>query len=86
MEQCTTAQWAEIVARAVQDALQEKDANVRARAREWLAKYVIGEPSQLHQILYREEKEFQIVVRFGNEEPMLLEGDIVDGEITQLEE
>ena len=87
MEKCTTAQWAEIVARAVEDALSEKDANTRARAREWLAKYVIGEPSQLHQILYREEKEFQIIVKFGDDEPRMLEGgDIIEGEIAAIEE
>lgn len=86
MEQCSIAQWAEIVARAVQDALSDNDANVRARAREWLGKYVIGEPSQLHQILYREEKDFQIVVTFGEEAPRMLEDEIIEGEIAAIEE
>ena len=57
---------------------------VRARAREWLAKYLIGEPSQLHQLLYREERDIRIVVTFGDQQIEL--PDIIEGEIARLGE
>lgn len=78
MQQCTTKRWAEVVAQAVADALDESP-HVRARAREWLAKYVIGEPNQLHQLLYREEKSFEIIVKFSSDNPQALPGsDVID--------
>ena len=77
--------WVEVIEMALQDAKDpESTATVRARAREWLAKYLIGEPSQLHQLLYKEERKFEIVVRFGDEEPKALP-DIVDGEAVVIE-
>ena len=79
MEECTGEQWAEVIRLALQDALDmENSAHIRARAREWLAKYLIGEPSQLHQLLYKEERKFEIVVTFGDNEKLL--GDVVDVE------
>ena len=80
MEKCTTDEWADIIQIAVQDA-KDLDAtpHVRARAREWLAKYVIGEPSQLHQMLYKEERKFEIIVKFGDDEPKALP-EVIDGE------
>lgn len=86
MEECTTDEWSEIIQIAVADA-KDLDAtpHVRARAREWLAKYVIGEPSQLHQILYKEEREFKITVSFGDNGQKALP-DIIDGEAIVIED
>ena len=79
MQECTGDEWAEVIQIAVKDAKDEKEtAHVRARAREWLAKYLIGEPSQLHQLLYKEERTFKIIVEFG-EEPKALP-DVIDME------
>lgn len=73
MRVCTPEKWAKVIALAMDDALStDETAHVRARAREWLAKYVIGEPSQLHQMLYKEERTFEIIVRFGDEEQKAL--------------
>ena len=73
MRECTGEEWAEVIKLALRDAKDEEEsAHVRARAREWLAKYLIGEPSQLHQLLYKEERTFEIVVRFGDEEQRAL--------------
>ena len=86
MEECTTDEWAHIIQIAVADAKDtEATPHVRARAREWLAKYVIGEPSQLHQLLYKEERRFEIVVRFGDEEQRQLP-DVVDGEAVLIDD
>jgi hypothetical protein len=89
MGSCSVEEWAEIILIAVEDA-RDTDAtpHVRARAREWLAKYLIGEPSQLHQLLYKEERKFEIVVTFGDngnkalpaEVEDVIEGIIVDEE------
>lgn len=79
-------EWVEVVKMALKDAKDpEKTATVRARAREWLAKYLIGEPSQLHQLLYKEERKFEIVVRFGDEEQRALP-DIIDAETILIED
>ena len=73
MGEVTTEKWAEVIRLALEDAMNtELTAHVRARAREWLAKYLIGEPSQLHQMLYKEERKFEIIVRFGDDEPKRL--------------
>ncbi|GAG56109.1 unnamed protein product, partial [marine sediment metagenome] len=58
------------------------NAHIRARAREWLARYLIGEPSQLHQLLFREERDITIKVVFGEEGDMarLPAEDIIDVE------
>lgn len=80
MRECTPDEWAEIIHLAVEDAKDmEASPHVRARAREWLAKYVIGEPSQLHQLLYKEERTFEIIVRFGDNGSKALP-DVVDVE------
>jgi hypothetical protein len=80
MDTVTLEDWAEVIKLALSDALNtEVSAPTRARAREWLAKYLIGEPSQLHALLYKEERTFEIIVRFGDEEPRLLT-DVVDVE------
>jgi len=74
MAECTEEKWAEVIKLAINDALSETEsAHVRARAREWLAKYLIGEPSQLHQLLYKEERTFEIHVIFGDERKALPE-------------
>jgi len=75
--------WAEICQEALRDAMSGEP-QVRARAREWLAKYLIGEPSQLHQLLYREERDIRIVVTFGDQQIEL--PDIIEGEIARLGE
>ena len=86
MREVTPDKWADVIQLALKDALDpENTATVRARAREWLAKYLIGEPSQLHQLLYKEERKFEIVVRFGDEEPKALP-EIVDGEAVVIED
>lgn len=86
MATVTVEKWAEVVALALEDALDtENTPHVRARAREWIAKYVIGEPSQMHQLLYKEEREFKITVTFGDSEQKALP-DIVDGEATVIED
>jgi hypothetical protein len=73
MRECTEEKWADVIKLAVADALNEKEtAHVRARAREWLAKYLIGEPSQLHQLLYKEERKFEIHVIFGDDDQKAL--------------
>jgi hypothetical protein len=80
MATVSTERWAEVVEQALQDALGD-NIHARARAREWLAKYLIGEPSQLMQLLYREEKSFEIIVTFGdNGRKELTEGDVIDVE------
>jgi len=74
MREVTSEKWAEVIKLALEDALdQDLTAHVRARAREWLAKYLIGEPSQLHQMLYKEERTFKIIVEFGEEQRALPE-------------
>ena len=78
MGQVPPEKWAEIVAYAVEDALGEKD-HVRARAREWLAKHLIGDPAQIHQFLYKEERSFTINVIFGDNQ-QALPANIVDVE------
>lgn len=85
MKTVSVEDWAEICQKALEDALDIEDPQVRARAREWLAKYLIGEPSQLHQLLYREERDIRIVVTFGDREmPVSLPdpSDIVEGEFS----
>lgn len=85
MKTVSVENWAEICQKALEDALHV-DPQVRARAREWLAKYLIGEPSQLHQLLYREERDIRIVVTFGDQErPVELPG-IIEGEVARLGE
>ena len=86
METVTAEKWAEVIAIALEDALdKDNSAHVRARAREWIGKFVIGEPSQVHQMLYKEERKFEIIVRFGDEERGQLP-DVVDGEATVIED
>jgi hypothetical protein len=81
MREVTPEKWAEVIALALEDAMDpEKTATVRARAREWLGKYLIGEPSQIHQMLYKEERKFEIHVIFGDVEEQKLLPDIVDME------
>lgn len=82
METVSVEDWADVIKLALDDALNEDlTAHVRARAREWLAKYLIGEPSQLHQMLYKEERTFEIIVRFGDEGqralPETVEGEFI---------
>jgi hypothetical protein len=84
MREVTVDKWAEIIQLALDDALGENP-HVRARAREWLAKYVIGEPSQLHQLLYKEERKFEIVVTFGEGGNETL-GDVIDGVVAEIQE
>jgi len=83
MGEVSPEKWGEIVQKALEDAMAD-NAHVRARAREWLAKYLIGEPSQLHQLLYREERDIRIVVTFGDNgyTKHLPVGDIIEGEAT----
>ena len=85
MRTVSVESWAEICQQALQDAT-DKDPQVRARAREWLAKYLIGEPSQLHQLLYREERDIRIVVTFGDQQMPVELPDIIEGEIAHLGE
>lgn len=85
MKTVSVESWAEICQKALEDAL-DVDPQVRARAREWLAKYLIGEPSQLHQLLYREERDIRIVVTFGDREMPVEIPDIIEGEVTRLGE
>jgi len=86
METVSVEDWADVIALALDDALnKDNSAHVRARAREWLAKYLIGEPSQLHQMLYKEERKFEIIVRFGDEEQRALP-EIIDGEAILIED
>ena len=81
MEKCTGEEWADVIMLALKDAKSETEsAHVRARAREWLAKYLIGEPSQLHQLLYKEERKFEIIVRFGEEDEQKALPDVIDVE------
>lgn len=86
MAECTPEEWAGIIQIAVNDA-QDLDAtpHVRARAREWLAKYVIGEPSQLHQLLYKEERKFEIRVIFGDNGDQKALPDVVEVEPVVIE-
>ena len=87
MREVTPEAWAEVIQQAILDARDtEASHHVRARAREWLAKYWIGEPSQLHHMLYKEERDIRITVTFGDNgdkkelpdiidiEPLLLDG------------
>ena len=86
METVPVEKWADVIKLALEDALSmDNSAHVRARAREWLAKYLIGEPSQLHQMLYKEERKFEIIVRFGDDEQKALP-DIIDGEAVLIED
>ena len=86
MREVTPEKWAEVIALALNDALdQDLTAHVRARAREWLAKYLIGEPSQLHQMLYKEERTFEIRVTFGDKEEPRALPDVIDGEAVVIE-
>ena len=73
--------WAEIVERAVEDALCDKD-HTRARAREWLAKHLIGDPATIQQFLYKEERSFTINVIFGNKDelPETIEHVMIDAD------
>ena len=81
MEECTGEEWSEVIQIAIKDAKDtENSAHVRARAREWLAKYLIGEPSQLHQLLYKEERKFEIHVIFGDNGDQKALPDVIDVE------
>lgn len=73
--------WALIVGQAVSDA-KDPDPYVRYRAREWLGKYLIGEPAQVHRLLYQEERDIRITVTFGDQELPPLE--YVEGEAVSL--
>ena len=85
MKEVTVEKWADVIVLALEDALNEDvSAHVRARAREWLAKYLIGEPSQLHQLLYKEERKFEIIVRFEGDERKALP-DVIDVEPVVIE-
>jgi hypothetical protein len=81
MAEVTPERWAEAIRIAIDDATDlEVSAHVRARAREWLAKYLIGEPSQLHQLLYKEERKFEIHVIFGDNGDQKALPEVVDVE------
>lgn len=73
--------WGEVMAMALDDCTHDNP-HVRARAREWVGKYVLGDPSAVQQLLYRDERKFEIVVTFGDNghRNLLEEGDIVDVE------
>ena len=87
MRECTPDKWAEIIQIAVADARDtEASSHVRARAREWLAKYVIGEPSQLHQLLYKEERKVEIRVIFGDNGDQKALPEVVDAEAVIIED
>lgn len=81
MRACPPEKWAEVIALALEDALGENP-HVRARAREWLGKQVIGDTTQVHQLLYKDERSFEIHVVFGDNgdnivdvEPLILDED-----------
>ena len=70
--------WAMVVRQALDDALNVDNPHIRARAREWLGKFLIGDT---HELLYREERKFEITVTFGdNGDKALPMGDIIDAE------
>lgn len=73
--------WALIVGQAVLDA-KDPDAYIRYRAREWLGKYLIGEPAQVHRLLYQEERDIHVHITFGDQELSPIE--IIDGVVTPL--
>lgn len=81
MEAVSQEDWALIVGQAVLDA-KDPDAYIRYRAREWLGKYLIGEPAQVHRLLYQEERDIRIHVTFGDQELSPVE--IVEGEVIHL--
>jgi len=81
LEQLRQAKGLEVMEQAVLDCTDENP-HVRARAREWVGKYVLGDPSAIQQYLYKDERKFEIVVTFGdNGHKMLEEGDVVDAEV-----
>jgi len=76
--------WAEVMEQAVLDCTDDNP-HVRARAREWVGKYVLGDPSAIQQYLYKDEREFHITVTFGDNGQKMLESgeeDIIDAEVT----
>lgn len=82
----TPEKWAEVMQMALDDCLHENP-HVRARAREWAGKYVLGDPSAIQQFLYKDERKFEITVTFGdNGRKMLEEGDVVDAEPTLIQD
>ena len=85
MKEVTPEDWGKITRRALEDALTHENPHVRLRIIQWLAKYLIGEPSQLIDILYQEETKFEIHVTFGEKEevPQLESGEIVEGIIVK---
>jgi hypothetical protein len=81
MGSVSVEEWAEVVKIALEDALdREGQSHVRQKAREWLAKYLIGEPSQMHALLYKEERKFEIIVKFeDNGDKKVPVEDVVEG-------
>ena len=63
----TFEEWKELIMVTIKEA-REGDGEERNRARKWLAKYFVGEPTQVHQLLYKEDNELEIVVKLDEDE------------------
>lgn len=78
------SKWEEVMKVALEDCMHDNP-HVRARAREWVGKYVLGDPSAIQNFLYKDERKFEIIVTFGDNGHKALESgdeDIVDAEVT----
>lgn len=63
----TFEEWKELIMVVIKQA-REDDGEARNRAREWLAKYLIGDPQLLTE-LYKKDNDLEIVVRLNEEGP-----------------
>ena len=78
MSQVTEDDWAEITRAAVADAKDVKS-KTGPQAREWLSKFIIPPPAQLH--LIQKDTQVTITVTFGDEEDLLDNPGVIEGEI-----
>ena len=87
MEKCTPDRWADIIEKALRQAVDGD-----ARARDWLSRYVVGDPIQVHEYLFDKHEDICIRVIFDGGPGMRPrldgpgdEGKVIEGEAVTLE-
>ena len=76
MNRVTPEEWGEIIDVVKKLAREKED----MRAIEWMGRYLLGDPTQVHEYLLSEQRDVTIRVTYGDREPLLLEGDVIEGE------
>jgi hypothetical protein len=75
MARVSPEEWGEIIDVVKGLALEKKD----MRAIEWMGRYLLGDPTQVHEYLLNEKRDFTIRVVF-EEHGAAPEYDVIDGE------